>query len=197
MNIEIRKLTPDLVDDYMRFFDTTPHNGDKDENKCYCVTWCGDKAEGDRWYPSSDERRSHAIRRVQEGNIQGYLAYCDDEIVGWCNANTKADCQSCINYLSYDANVPIEECHAGEKIKFIFCFAIAPKAQRKGVATQLLDYICRDAAADGFDFVEAHSKIKFASASNAFRGHLAMYEKCGFSIAAEQADRVVVQKALR
>lgn len=40
MNIEIRKLAPDLVEDYVSFFDTTPHYYNKDEHKCYCVCWC-------------------------------------------------------------------------------------------------------------------------------------------------------------
>ena len=33
MNIEIRKLTPELVDDYVYFFDTTPHATHKDEHE--------------------------------------------------------------------------------------------------------------------------------------------------------------------
>jgi len=36
MNIEIRKLTPDLVEDCVTFFDTTPHN-EKHKMRCYCV----------------------------------------------------------------------------------------------------------------------------------------------------------------
>ncbi len=39
MNIEIRKLTSDLAEDYVRFFDMTPHSekANDDECKCYCV----------------------------------------------------------------------------------------------------------------------------------------------------------------
>lgn len=40
MDINIRKLTPELTDDYLHFFDTTPHFTDKDEDRCYCVCWC-------------------------------------------------------------------------------------------------------------------------------------------------------------
>ena len=38
MNIEIRQLTPNLVEDYVRFFDTSPH-ADNKEN--ISVTVCG------------------------------------------------------------------------------------------------------------------------------------------------------------
>jgi hypothetical protein len=46
MNIEIRKLSPDLVQDYVHFFDTMPYATNKDEHKGYCVWWCNDDYEG-------------------------------------------------------------------------------------------------------------------------------------------------------
>lgn len=46
MNIEIRKLAPEHAEDYVRFFDTTPHDDCVDEHKCYCVCWCSDDCEG-------------------------------------------------------------------------------------------------------------------------------------------------------
>jgi GNAT superfamily N-acetyltransferase len=199
MNIKICKLTPDLVEDYVHFFDTTPHYG-SNETKCYCISWCGDNVyhNGDsHWYSSPDERKTHGIQRVRNGSIQGYLAYCDDRIVGWCNANTKADCQECVNYLRTDGGVPVEECRVAEKVKFIFCFAIAPEMQRMGVATQLLEYVCQDAAADCFDFVEAYANEKFTDASHDYTGPLPMYVKCGFSKYAEQEGKVIIRKLLK
>ena len=40
MDIEIKRLTPTLVGDYISFFDTTSHDDGVDDNKCYCVCWC-------------------------------------------------------------------------------------------------------------------------------------------------------------
>jgi len=199
MNIEIRKLTPELAEDYARFFDTTHHWG-SDDTKCYCITWCSDNVYnngGEHWYASSDERRVHGIQRVQDGHIQGYLAYLGGEIVGWCNANTKTDLQACVEYLRTYGGVPMEEPRTAEKVKLISCFAIAPKMLRMGVATQLLEYVCEDAAAEGFDFVEAFPNKKLTDAAKDHRGPLAMYEKCGFIVFAEQEDKVVVRKTLR
>lgn len=195
MEIKIRRLTPDLAEDYVHFFDVTPHDVNIDERKCYCVTWRSDDSyvSDGHWFPSREERRAHAIQFVRAGSIQGYLAYRDDEIVGWCNAN--ADCQCCVNYLrSY---WPIEEHHAGIKVKSIFCFVIAPEMQRKGIATQLLERVCKDAADDGFDFVEAYVNEKFIDTVHDFRGPLAMYEKYGFYKYAEREGKVVVRKVLK
>lgn len=195
MDIKIRKLSHDLSEEYVHFFDVTPHGDKKDENICYCVTWRGDDSyagNGDHWYPTREERRERAIGFVKSGSLQGYLAYSGEKIVGWCNAS--ADCRLGVEYLrSY---WPISEYHTDIKVKSIFCFAIAPEAQRMGVATKLLEHVCIDAAADGFDFVEAYANKELANKLDEMRGPLAMYEKCGFSICAEREGRVVVRKAL-
>ena len=196
MDIEIKKLTSDLAEDYAYFFDVTPHDINIDENKCYCVTWRSDDsyAHGEAdWFPTREERRTRAIQFVRSGSLQGYLAYHGDEIVGWCNAN--ADCQDCVNYLrSY---WPIEEYCEGIKVKSIFCFVIAPKMQRKGVATQLVERVCKDATDDGFDYVEAYVNKEFIETDHDFRGPMAMYEKCGFDVYAARDGKVVMRKALK
>ena len=195
MEIEIRRLAPGLAEDYAHFFDVTPHDVNIDEHKCYCVLWRSDDSYvgGDHWFPSREERRDHAIQFVRGGSIQGYLAYCGDENVGWCNANE--DCQRGVDHLrSY---WPIEEYRADIKVKSVFCFVIAPNMQRNGIATQLLERVCKDAADDGFDFVEAYVNKEFIDTAHDFRGPLAMYEKCGFNKYAEREDKVVMRKALK
>ena len=194
MKIEIKKLTPDLAEDYVRFFDETPHNGNSDDQKCYCVTWRSDAAfadVGDAWFATREERRNHAIRFVESGGIQGYLAYCDNKIVGWCNAS--GDCSYCVSYLR--SFWPIEEDRGDVRVKSVFCFMIAPEFQRTGIATKLLERVCQDAAADGFDIVEAYTAKEFDDSSH--KGPLAMYEKCGFYKHAEREGKIVMQKKLK
>ena len=197
MKIDIKKLTPDLAEAYVHFFDVTPHDDGtpKEELPCYCVTWRSDAsyaADSRHWFPTREERRERALQFVREGALQGYLAYCGEDIVGWCNAN--ADCQGGISYLR--SFWPIEEPRADMKVKSVFCFVVAPHVQRMGVATQLLERVCADAAADGYDCVEAYVYREFDTIPHDFRGPLAMYEKCGFTQWAEREGRVVVRKAL-
>ena len=91
MNIEIRKLTPELAEEYAHFFDVTPHDDHtiKDELPCYCVTWrtddtyaCDKNGNWNHWFYTRAERREQAIRFIKAGSLQGYLAYNGDEIVG-------------------------------------------------------------------------------------------------------------------
>ncbi|MCL2105781.1 MAG: GNAT family N-acetyltransferase [Oscillospiraceae bacterium] len=194
MDIEIRRLTPDLAEEYVRFFDVTPHN-DEFGHKCYCVSWRSDDSYTDdcgHWFPTQEERREKALQFVKDSSIQGYLAYCDGRVLGWCNANENS--RVCLAIQTY-WKWPVEEYPAGVKVKSIFCFVIAPEMQRKGVATKLLERVCQDAAAEGFDYVEAYTTIKFAH--DGFQGPFALYQKCGFSKHAKKKDKIVMRRALK
>jgi hypothetical protein len=68
MIIEIKKLTPDLAEAYVRFFDKTPHN-QKYNTKCYCVCWCGNEPEGIDC-STEEKRRAVAHEFVKAGNLQ-------------------------------------------------------------------------------------------------------------------------------
>jgi GNAT superfamily N-acetyltransferase len=152
VTIEIKKLTPDLTEDYVRFFDTTPHADNKEEHRCYCVWWCNDDYEGKDLASSLKVRRRYAIQYVRNNNIQGYLAYSGGKVVGWCNANTKADCLKCYCWRRFMGDIPTEDPGAGIRVKSVFCFAVAPEMRRKGITKLLLERVCQDAAQDGFDF---------------------------------------------
>ncbi|MDR1328151.1 MAG: GNAT family N-acetyltransferase [Oscillospiraceae bacterium] len=195
MNIEIRKLTPDLAEDYVRFFDVTPHN-QKWNVKCYCVFWSNDDSEG-KDFSSPEKWREFALQYVRNGNLQGYLAYYNDRVVGWCNANTRSDCLKCAGWRHLKDSIPIEESAPEIKIKSIFCFTVSPDMQRKGVASRLLTRVCQDAANDGFDFVEAYPEKEITAESEDFRGYVDMYKKIGFTIYHKTNEKLVMRKPLK
>lgn len=198
MEIEICKLTPDLTEDYVRFFDTTPHDDLVDEHKCYCVCWCKGNCKGGyerKNLSSREKRKNYAIQCIQLGSIQGYLAYSGGQVVGWCNANTKADCLKCYGWRRFMGDVPVEAPHTNRKVKSIFCFTIALEMKRKGVATQLLERVCKDAAQDGFGFVEAYPQKEFRETNCS--GPFTMYQKSGFTVCCETEQGLVVRKQLK
>lgn len=196
MTIEIRKLIPDLTEDYLRFFDTTPHDDNVDEHKCYCVCWCNDDYK-DKDFSTAEKRRQCALQYVKGNNIQGYLAYSGDAVVGWCNANTKSDCLKCASWRRFMDYVPLEESNTDIKVKSIFCFVIAPEMRRKGIATLLMERVCKDAVQDGFDIVEAYPNKESSYQSSDFGGHFEMYKKSGFHVALETKQGLVMRKQLK
>ncbi len=196
MDIEIRKLMPEHAEEYVKFFDITSHDDNIYEHKCYCVCWCNDDWEG-KDFSTAEKRRKYALQYVKEQNIQGYLAYSNDEIVGWCNANTKSNCLKCASWRRFMDYVPLEEFDTDIKVKSIFCFVIAPEMKRKGIATQLLERVCEDAFQDGYDIVEAYPYKESSYQSSDFGGHFEMYKKSGFYISLETEKGLIMRKKLR
>ncbi len=168
MNIIIKRLTPELVEDYLHFFDATPHDDGIDENKCYCVCWCSTDHRVETDFSSAAKRRELARQYVIKGIIQGYLAYQDSKVVGWCNANTKSECRNCINWLRFMQSVEYDDSIL--KVKSIFCYVIALEMQRKGITTKLLERGYIDAQMEGFDNVESYPKKEFVSTAWYFMG---------------------------
>jgi GNAT superfamily N-acetyltransferase len=191
----IRKLTPDLVEDYVHFFDTTLHDYNVDEHKCYCVCWCSEDSEG-KDFSTREKRRIYAAKYVKENILQGYLAYYNDKVVGWCNTNTKSDCLKCAAWRRNMSSILTDESTPNIKVKSVFCFTITPEMKRKGIATQLLARVCQDAVLDGFNFVEAYPNKEFVNDID-FTGPIEMYKKSGFIVFYETERNLVVRKQLK
>jgi len=81
-----------------------------------------------------------------------------------------------------------------EKVKSIFCFTVAPDMRRKGISTQLLEQICKDAAIDGFDCIEVYPNREFEDAFSDHMGPIEFYKKHGFVVHGEAGKKVVMRK---
>ena len=166
-----------LLDDWLYFFDNVAFEDNQEWCGCYCMCyhWTQQLAKERAW--NCDKKcatlnRAKAIDFIQTGRMQGYLAYSDGKVVGWCNSNEKKAYDN-VNF-NFAEQVPDN----GEKIKSVVCFAIAPENRGKGIATALLKYVCENAKNDGFEYVEAYP---FEHNENAaYHGPTDLYEKNGF-----------------
>ncbi len=76
MNIEIKKLTPDLLEDYLYFFETDAHADNEYEDRCYCVCWCSADHRVETDFSSPEKRRDLAIRLLAGAmQIRNQTAY--------------------------------------------------------------------------------------------------------------------------
>ena len=191
MEIEIRKLTPELVDDYVKFFDITPHSTGIEEHRCYCVCWASTKGNLEECATAA-QRREVAKRYIKNHFLQGYLAYHENKVVGWCNANTKFECYECISWQMSMNDIRKDD----KRVKSVFCFAIAPEYQRKGIGSRMLEKVCEDAKNDGFEYVEAYPNAEFIDTEQDFMGPVSMYEKLGFTLSYETSTKKVMVKTL-
>lgn len=196
MDIKVRKLTGEDAETYVAFFDTTPHDDYNPEHTCYCVNWCSADHRALK-EPDREERRAMAFSYVQNSVIKGYIALHGKQIIGWCNANTKADCCNCAGLLFAVPDLQRAVSEPGEKVKAVYCFTVAPEFQRQGVARALLRAVCKDAAAEGFDYAEAYLDKDPSKKWMQFMGFSELYKSEGFVLHAELKDAFVVRKELR
>jgi len=199
MDIEIRKLTPALAEDYFDFFENRAFTDDS-PYRCYCQVFQMSKAEYKKVYEKAKAdpgpaSREEAARQIEAGVLRGYLAYVDGMPIGWCNANDRA------NYPAKQYHdVPFHASSENREMAVI-CFEIAPEYRGKGVATALLAHVCEDAKTQGYAAVVGFPVARAERYEWDCRGPLRLYEKLGFVNAAKKAAKrdqfMVMRKALQ
>ncbi|MHB8963490.1 MAG: GNAT family N-acetyltransferase [Saccharofermentanales bacterium] len=184
MNIEIKPLTPALADDYFDFFDNRAFTDHSEWSCCYCTYFHFDmereKVVDDMVKEGADFRttlRNVAAELINDGTLRGYLIYDGDIAVGFVNANDKTA------YRRFDGNCArsmfVSENSSG-RIKAVTCFTIAIEYRGKGIATAVLERICKDARQDGYSAVEGYPRIYPEHFEFPFNGPERLFEKVGF-----------------
>ena len=196
MQIDIRPLTPELLDDYLHFFDDVAFADHPEWSWCYCTYYHLGKQDEQRieaeskgkW--SRDVLRDVAIDLIRKGELRGYLANAEGEVIGWCNAADKK------NYKKLCENRDIWDDGEDLNVKAITCFIVAAEARRQGVASALLTCIAQDALGEGYQALEAYPATGELDCFLHFHGHPAMYTKNGFVLHKECKDYSVYRKLL-
>ncbi len=210
MNLAIRALQPELVEDYLDFFDHRAFPDGSPYYPCYCNAFnlstdgiramiAPAEARGGGTEAVRDALRESARRMVLDGRIRGYLVYDDSLSVGWCNANDRMSYFRVGEFNTDDVpeDRPPEDCPGRGFVKSIVCFEISPAYRGIGIAGKLLERVCEDAAAQGYSFAEGYPKADGGDVSLAFTGPLRLYEKAGFTEYSRRGPTIVMRKALR
>ena len=189
MNITIKKMSPELLDTWIHYFDNVAYvkeDGSREPwQECYCMHfhWGGPPPttplEKCRY-----ESRARAIDYFKSGWMQGYLAFDGDNVVGWCNANDKQ------RYTQDIRRYPAAD--RGKKIKSIVCINICPHMRKKGIGTMFLEHICAEAEAEGYDYVEGYPE--HSDDPKNYHGPVRLFEKVGFVLHKQYKHRNVVRK---
>ena len=193
MNIEIRALSLALLDDYLDYFDNVAFSDHQEWSECYCVHFHWDSTLEAEWKLSGRDKRGrdYMIEFIRAGVVQGYLAYLNDTVVGWCNANDKTSFRRLVERIEL-----WDDADRDAKVKAVVCFIVAPNMRGKGIATQLLDRVCRDAAADGYEYIEAYPRRGDTDIYVNHHGPYALYEKFGFALHKDMERDSIVRKYL-
>lgn len=168
--MELRALTPDLAGDFFTFFDHRAFADNPYWKGCYCTFFHRPEQVSEEARKHRLSRREQARIMIQDGLLQGYLAY-DDEgcVIGWCNANRKTA------FVRLGAVSPVEE-----GVLSVVCFVIDPAHRRQGIARALLERAIQDAGDQGFQWIEAYPSVRARSESGHYHGPLGLYISLGF-----------------
>ncbi|MFX1303080.1 MAG: GNAT family N-acetyltransferase [Promethearchaeota archaeon] len=187
MDIVIKPLSPDLIDDFLYYFDNIAFSDNPDWATCYCQFYHFAGTNKQFFKRSAEENRDQSKDLILAGKMNGLIAYLDEEPVGWCNINSKE------NF----AKIPYEE-RTNDKIASIICFIIAPSYRKQGIARQLLRYACSSSKDKGFNLIEAYPRTgESLSDAHSYRGPISLYTSEGFIIYKEFKDYYVMRKKLK
>ncbi|MEJ2248848.1 MAG: GNAT family N-acetyltransferase [Candidatus Lokiarchaeota archaeon] len=187
MDIGIKALEPDLIDDFLYFFDEIGFVDNPDWSDCYCQYYHfdGPRREWSKRTKKQNKNASKAL--ILSGKMKGFLAYSDKKPIGWCNANSKEN----YSYVLFKEE-PIE----GRKIAAVVCFLIAPNYRQKGVARLLLKEACRFYKNNRYDYMEAYPIKNGKSDAHNYHGPYSLFLSEGFSVLKELEAFYVMRKKL-
>lgn len=184
--VEVVRVTPERIDDWLAFFDHDAFVGKPEWAACYCfephaLDPSEPAVENHHWtYP-----RAQMVELLRAGRSYGYLAYVDGRAGGWVNASLRSE------YALYRTG------DSDEDVIGVSCFIIAPPYRGHGLADRLLDRVIADApsrrasAIEGYPFLEAGD-----DAAGNFRGPRSMYEKRGFEEVGRAGRHAVMRRYL-
>lgn len=187
MDISIKALTPNLLKDYLYFFDNMIFTENPEWSSCYCFSYhfTGTKEQWNR-----EENRAAIIKMVNESKMTGYLAFYKSKPIGWCNVNDRSNYQHLLKYFDFIDNPK-------DKVCSIVCFLIQPDFRRQGIAQKFLRRIYDDYSQKDYDYIEAYPRKGELSCERHYKGPFKLYEKFDFKIKKTYDEYFVVRKKLR
>jgi len=189
MNLTIRELTDRTLPDFLAYFDNVAFADNPEWARCYCYAHHADQDQPDWEDRPGAENRAAVCSLVKQGEMKGYLAYLDDEVVGWCHAAPRA----LIPNLQRDPQLKNEEIEATGAI---VCFVVAKDYRGKGVATQLLEAALQGMRQQGLTWAEGYPRRNAATEAAHYHGPLSLFTNAGFQTVKELPNLWIVRKRL-
>ncbi len=188
MQLHIKPLTPETVEDFFTFFDRIAF-ADHPEWGCGCYCCMFHAPDTQAWAENSPQRNAELAREmILAGQMHGLLAYDGATPVGWCHCDLLKNLPIVRQYY------PVAS--ADDETGAIVCFTVAQGYRGKGVATSLLAAALDALRAQGAPLAEAYPLLNVTGDEQHYHGPLALYQKLGFALAREHDGLALVQKVL-
>ncbi len=180
-------LTEANLDDLLNFMETDAFSDNPQWRTCYCVFhYLSDRQDGNWGMRTGADNRMTLTQMVAEKRGLWIVAYRENRIVGWVNADISSAFR---RYAERGVK-------ADPKTGIVACFLVAPGFRRRGIAAQLLDAAVKALWEKGVNAVDAYvivdpkglaeTEKDLGSDQLAHHGPLTMYLKAGFKVIDQQ-----------
>ncbi len=185
-SLRIINLSPDTLEDFLNFFDQKAFADNPEWSFCYCYF---------NQFPHDDQiwkkqegsaNRKAVCSLINQGKMNGHLAYLDGQVVGWCNAGPRTSFTTVPEYIEPDEEI----------IGSIMCFIIRKEYRRCGIARRLLKAACMSFQEKGFKIIEAYPLNEVNGEKENHFGPLSLYLSSGFEEYREDDGAMVVRKVI-
>lgn len=189
-DLSIHPLTPNLLPDWLAFFDGDAFADNPGWAACYCHFFHADSSEKPFEEREGAENRAAACALLAAGQMRGYLAYAGGKLVGWCQAAPRL----LIPNVQRDPRRAVDD---ADQAGAVVCFVIAQPFRRRGIARALLDAALDGFRREGLAIAEAYPLQHSTDDADNYHGPLALYLQAGFTRFRECEGFVIVRKDLR
>ena len=179
MELQLKRLEVETLDDFLGYFDHRAFLRDENWAGCYCQAYLNPPESNEEDVFGPGKARQAACDRVKTGLMDGYLAYSDGKVVGWCAAG---------NSKLYE-RIP----EADETLARIICFNVDPDLRQQGIANKMLHLVINDLIHRGFAAIEAAPSTEEIS-GRSFQGTVGMFASRGFEIVLEIPNGQVLMR---
>ena len=190
MDIIIKPLTPDLLGDFLYYFDNVAFSDNPNWSTCYCHFYHFNGKNKHFFKRTTEQNRESSKELILSRKMNGLIAFQNDKPVGWCNVNSKE------NY----AKIPYkgETLDSESKIASIICFIIAPAYRKQGIARKLLQFAFSHLKNNGYEMIEVYPRREeYLSDAHSYRGPVSLYTSEGFSVYKKLKDYYIMRKKLQ
>ncbi len=189
MEIIVNPLSSELIKDFLNFFDNIAFTDNPDWSGCYCHFYHFPGSIKEWKEATKEQNRNSSEKLILEEKMKGFLAYVNNQPVGWCNVNNKE---------AY-SNIPNEdesEEDTKDKIASIVCFVISPSYRKKGIARFLLQKAIIDLRENGFKWLESYPRKGELSDAHSYHGPVSLYSSEGFFVVNETENFLIMRRNL-
>ena len=184
---DIRPISSENLNDFLTFFEGVEFKDNPHWSACYCYSFHF-TGKSEQW--NKEDNRSAVCKLIRESKMTGYMAYHNNDPVGWCNVNNRLNFQRLLKYFDL-----LEPDH--KKVCSMVCFLIHPDFRRNGITQQILNRTESDYRSREYEIIEAYPTKRSLSCENQYMGTMEFYGKNGFDIVKEFEDYYLVRKSIQ